>query len=134
MVHELDCLPGDGENITWFGVCNKEGPETETIIIAKDGEEIQGLKCQPEIVGIWIDSYDGTKIVDNGSKMRDDEENPAGCNTLTVGSFLVCRHGGIISPVNSGQDREVKAEEFVKGKEAYDRVMGSVQKEDISLY
>ncbi len=124
LVHELDCLPGDGENITWFGICNKEGLETESIIITRDdGEKVHGLKCHPEIVGIWIDSYDGTKIVDNGNKMEDDAENPVGCNTLTVGSFLVCKHGGIISPVNSGQHREVKVAEFEEGQEAFDRVM-----------
>ncbi len=37
-----------------------------------NGEKVHGLKCHPEIVGIWIDSYDGTKIVDNGNKMEDD--------------------------------------------------------------
>lgn len=123
VVHELDCLTGDWDNITWYGACCKENSDAERIIVTgKNGEEIRGSKCYPEIVGIWMDSYEGTKIVDNGNKMKDDPDNPVGCNTLTVGSFLVCRRGGIISPVNSGQDRMVEVEEFKEGWSAYCRV------------
>ena len=122
MVHELDCFPGDKENITWYGVCSKENPNAEKIIVTgQNGQEIHGSKCDPEPVGVWMDSYEGTRIVDS-NKMMDDPENPVGCNSLTVGSFLVCRRGGIISPVNSGQDRTVRVEEFKEGWSAYCRV------------
>ena len=124
MVHELDCIQGDTENITWFGACNKEELNTESIlVICDDGKKRAGKKCKPHIIGVWMDSYDGTKIMDNGNKMKDDIDHPVGCNTLTVGSFLVCKYGGIISPVSSGQEQEVKEKEFVEGQEAYDRVM-----------
>ena len=78
-----------------------------------------------------MDTYDGTKIVDNGNKMVDDPENPVGCNTLTVGSFLVCKYGGIITPISSGQDREVKETEFIEGEAAYNRVMNFKCEEEI---
>jgi len=98
--------------------------DTEKIIaVGYDGNKHSGKKCKPHIIGVWMDSYDGTKIVDNGNKMNDDPDNPVGCNTLTVGSFLVCKYGGIISPVSSGQEREIKESEFVGGKEAYNRVV-----------
>ena len=59
-----------------------------------------------------MESYDQTKIVDNGNKLPKEDGEIEGCNTLTMDSFLVCKHGGIIMPINSGQDREVGAEEF----------------------
>lgn len=124
VVHELDCIQGDEENITWFGACEKKELDTESIlVVGGDGNKHAGKKCKPHIVGVWIDSYDGTRIVDNGNKMEDDSENPIGCNTLTVGSFLVCKYGGIISPFSSGQEREVEESEFVEGTEAYNRVV-----------
>lgn len=124
VVHELDCIQGDEENITWFGACDKDELDTERIIaVGSDGKKHSGKKCKPHIIGVWIDSYDGTKIVDNGNKMEDDPDNPVGCNTLTVGSFLVCKYGGIISPITSGQEREIRESEFVEGVEAYNRVV-----------
>lgn len=124
VVHELDCIQGDEENITWFGVCVNEDLTTENIkVVLNDGTPMTGKKCQPHIVGVWMDAYEGTKIVDNGDKIEEDNENPSGCKTLTVGSFLICKHGGIISPFDSGQDREVEVSEFEEGQEAYDRVM-----------
>lgn len=124
VVHELDCIQGDEENITWFGACNKDELDTEKILaVGDDGKKHPGKKCKPHIIGVWLDSYDGTTIVDNGNKMEDDPDNPVGCKTLTVGSFLVCKYGGIISPISSGQEREIKENEFVEGIEAYNRVV-----------
>lgn len=186
-VHELDCVSGDGKNITWFGVCDHEDFESEQIVVInQDGSKRCGLKCNPKLIGVWMDSYEGTKIVDNSYKTfakrfglefkspqsnwpvilknaGDDEERHMpqfnlsqdiiqldrfkgnwsvdsdddtedtlegyACNVLTVGSFLVCQHGGIISPVNSGQDREVQVDEFVYGEEAYNRVMKDCDEE-----
>ena len=114
VVHELDCIQGDEENITWFGVCTPgEELETEQIqLIGDDGKKCHGKKCKPHILGTWMESYDQTKIVDNGNKLPKEDGEIEGCNTLTMDSFLVCKHGGIIMPINSGQDREVGAEEF----------------------
>lgn len=114
VVHELDCIQGEEENITWFGVCTPgEELETEQIqLIGDDGKKCHGKKCKPHILGTWMESYDQTKIVDNGNKLPKEDGEIEGCNTLTMDSFLVCKHGGIIMPINSGQDREVGAEEF----------------------
>ncbi len=134
VVHELDCIQGDTENITWFGACKSAKEELETddiLVVGDDGKKRSGKKCKPHIIGVWMDSYDATKIVDNGDKITDDTGNPVACNTLTVGSFLVCKYGGIIAPMNSGQAREIKEEEFCCGKEAYDRVMQFECKTDI---
>lgn len=123
VAHELDCIPGDRENITWFGVCDNDEIETEEVRVKlEDGGERQGKRCYPEIVGIWMDTYEGTKIVDNHDE-GEAEENLIKCKALTIGSFLVCRHGGIIAPVNSGQDLEITQDDFVLGEEAYRRVM-----------
>lgn len=124
VVHELDCMQGDEENITWFGACKEEGLDTENILaVGDDGQKHAGKKCKPHIIGVWMDSYDATKIVDNDNKITDDEEKPVACNALTVGSFLVCKYGGIIAPINSGQEREIKKEEFCEGENAFNRVM-----------
>ena len=126
VVHELDCMQGDEQNITWFGVCEKKEPDTEHILaVGDDGIKHSGKKCKPHIIGVWIDSYDGTKIADHEEGVVDNEGSSTGYNTLTVGSFLVCKYGGIIAPVSSGQEREVSKDEFVEGDEAYKRVMES---------
>lgn len=133
VVHELDCVCKDEENITWFGVCNPgEGLETEEIeLTADNGEKCHGKKCEPHIIGTWLESFEGTRIVDNGDKKEKSGEEPEGCNTITMDSFLVCKYGGIIMPISSGQDREVEESEFVKGKEAYDRVVNFTCEEEI---
>lgn len=56
------------------------------------------------------------------------------CNTLTMDSFLVCKHGGIIMPINSGQDREVGIDEFQEGWDAYRRVMGAEENKETQPY
>lgn len=131
VVHELDCIQGDEENITWFGVCTPgEELETEQIqLIGDDGKKCHGKKCKPHIIGTWLESYDQTKIVDNGNKMPKEDGEIEGCNTLTMDSFLVCKHGGIIMPINSGQDREVGAEEFdYATEEEREEALNRVQK------
>lgn len=136
VVHELDCIQGDEENITWFGVCTPgEGLETEQIqLTGDDGKKCHGKKCKPHIIGTWLESYDQTKIVDNGNKLPKEDGEIEGCNTLTMDSFLVCKHGGIIMPINSGQDREVGIDEFREGWDAYRRVMGAEENKETQPY
>lgn len=136
VVHELDCIQGDEENITWFGVCTPgEGLETEQIeLTGDDGKKCHGKKCKPHIIGTWLESYDQTKIVDNGNKLPKEDGEIEGCNTLTMDSFLVCKHGGIIMPINSGQDREVGIDEFQEGWDAYRRVMGAEENKETQPY
>ena len=140
VIHELNCICGEGENITPFGVCRSTRPaETEIITCAKDvprgpngeptgpapsGVDI-GRKCSPVIVDLkWTNTYQKTRIVDNG------EHNPGdralaksimgaaiGEATVTTLSFLVCKYGGLIEPYTSGQeydDANLTQEEFLK--------------------
>ena len=144
-IHALNCFVGEEENITWYGVCKAPcPPPTETIHLTKDvprspttgaptgtapGGFVSGHKCSPEIVGaIWMDSYELTRIVDNGdidpsdrakvqsltsnfSELTDEEQiaqstQPDGIPTTTTLSFLICKYGGLIEPYNSGQQYE----------------------------
>lgn len=82
-IHAQNCLVGDEENITWYGVCRApEPPPTEVVYLTKDvprnpktgdrtgdapGGHESGHKCRPEIVGaVWMDANEQTRIVDNG--------------------------------------------------------------------
>jgi len=82
-IHARNCLVGDEENITWYGICKApQPPPTEVVHLTKDvprnpqtgdrtgdapGGHESGHKCQPEIVGaVWMDAYEQTRIVDNG--------------------------------------------------------------------
>lgn len=82
-IHARNCLVGEEENITWYGICKAPSPPpTEVVHLTKDvprnpqtgdrtgdapGGHESGHKCQPEIVGaVWMDAYEQTPIVDNG--------------------------------------------------------------------
>ncbi|MBD5480405.1 MAG: DUF4280 domain-containing protein [Lachnospiraceae bacterium] len=136
IVHDHDCIQGEKENITWFGVCTSgEAPDTENIkLIGGDNQEHTGKKCTPVIVDIWQNSYDKTQVVKNESCKDGNLENAVVHNTVTMDSFLVCKYGGIIMPINSGQDRTVEDSEFVEGEEAHKRVLEGTEEceEEIS--
>ena len=70
-IHARNCLVGEEENITWYGICKAPSPPpTEVVHLTKDvprnpqtgdrtgdapGGHESGHKCQPEIVGaVWI--------------------------------------------------------------------------------
>lgn len=127
MIHELECIPGDRENITFFGICEPTQGELPGDTVAfekttensKDGSTgvVTGKKCNPVIIGVWQDTYSATRIVDNGAKNSGDRMRvkskdipPVGECTVTNTSFLVCKYGGLIEPINSGQN-EVNADE-----------------------
>ena len=130
LLHELECVaePVCGKekcNITHFGVCCPvEGspPPTEIITYKKTKKnskdettgKVTGFKCEPVIIGTWKNPYVLTRIVDNGDKNPADRmlctsaaavKGPYGQSVLTMNSFLVCKYGGIIIPVTSGQRR-----------------------------
>lgn len=96
---EDDCIVDD--NISYFGGCTCETPpcDTETVTLqkygdaGKDGATITGCKRCPEIIGKWRDCM---------------ERNIYGGNvkTVTTDSYLVCKYGGLIQPVSSGQEEE----------------------------
>ena len=133
LIHSLNCETGDGKNITCFGVCKAAfPPPTEHVTYQKDwkrdadgnptgdrpwGFDI-GHKCCPKIAFMevngsmlqsWQHSYEKTSIIDNkDSEAAREMETDEGLETMaiptvTTMSFLVCSHGGLIEPYNSGQ-------------------------------
>ena len=121
MVHELDCVPGPDYNISYFGVCSCPGnPNKEIVQLqaetydeqgnkvkgAESTGNVKGIKCTPIILGTWMSTYDKTRIVDNGDKDPSDKEseNPQGHPAVTTNSYLLCKFGGIIQPLSSGQE------------------------------
>ena len=133
LIHSLNCETGDGKNITCFGVCKAAfPPPTEHVTYQKDlkrdadgnptgdrpwGFDI-GHKCRPKIAFMevngsmlqsWQHSYAKTSIIDNkDSEAAREMETDEGLETMaiptvTTMSFLVCSHGGLIEPYNSGQ-------------------------------
>ena len=142
VVHEANCVAGFGpekDNIPFFGVCKAPIPPiVERVAYTKDRPRDQngcpcgespggfesGWRCQPEIVGLWKDTYPKTRIVDNGDLDHHDrdlvtsgEELPKGYSAVTTLSFLVCRYGGLIEPYNSGQDYISDAAELAYAQE-----------------
>lgn len=121
VLHELECETEcqcglEKCNITYFGICEAEPPtETKTYVKtplnSRDGTfgTVTGCKCEPVIVGTWQNCYEKTKIIDNGLKNPIDRElamktgRGNGQKTLTMQSFLICKYGGIIEPIDSGQ-------------------------------
>lgn len=111
MVHAGDSLAGD--HISSFGVCSAECPPAgEDVYFQKEGtfDEngdrktvgfgiVTGPACCPDINGEWMNAYKATLIADH--------QNPAGVPALTMQSFLVCNHGGIIRAEVSGQIRKL---------------------------
>lgn len=122
LITRLDCLPGDDQNIPTFGVCSSgKNPSKEKITLESyvpvdvDGKRqgeadstVSGKPCVPVIVGTWLLTQDETRIVDNGEKDPDDRKlgraQAKGQPMVTMKSFLVCKYGGLIEPMNCGQE------------------------------
>ena len=106
-VHQDNCKVGDTNNITYYGVCKSNcKPEGSHHIslepyVTPDGKKtssskVEGNKCVPIIVGNWMDPKEDDMIYD----MDVDRVIPC----LTTNSFLVCKYGGIIEVITSGQE------------------------------
>ena len=126
MIHELDCVPGDSNNIPSFGVCkspmvlamNPGPPEVVLKEVLHDGNgnpiETGGIVVGPMCLCAipdqkWQNTYTLTRIVDNGSKDAGDSEkdldDPSkGYPAATTSSFVMCAFGGKIVPETSGQE------------------------------
>jgi len=99
VIREDDCEPV--KNISYFGVCQGETPPdgAEEILLDKfvpegeqsTGEEVQGPRCTPDILEKWRSTKESTKI--SGTE-----------TAVTTNSYLVCRCGGLIQPITSGQE------------------------------
>lgn len=110
VVNKSDCLVGDEANIANFGLCTGINHPTEYITLDvlvptdKRGRYLsehkadtidRGYLCTPNVaMPGWINTW---KETDMG--MASEE-------SVSTKSFLVCIHGGIIYPVNSGQHAE----------------------------
>ena len=119
VMNDSDILAGLGDdsdkniiNIPSFGICdgpNKGQIGEGTIDLKKDnprnletgeitGEApdgiITGKRCNPNFTDNWQSSYGKTKIGNDGNY------------AITTNSFLVCKYGGTITVINSGQQNE----------------------------
>lgn len=108
-----DCEVGDAFNITNFAICGGIDPPEETVeledlvisdelgrfLVEQDDDTVKrGHRCMPEVAGPgWHNTFKVTEIGGTG-------QNKAGVSTQ---SFLICIHGGIIYPVNSGQHSDI---------------------------
>lgn len=124
VMNDGDILAGLGDdsdkniiNIPSFGICDSpnkgkigEGtidlkkdkprdPKTGEIIGEAQDGIITGKRCKPEFIDNWQQSYSKTKIGNS--------ENYA----ITTNSFLVCKYGGTITILNSGQQNEPSEED-----------------------
>lgn len=102
MIHMGDSKAG--VNIGDFGVCYStvEQPDTKTVLlVSEDGESnVKGKGCKPEIIGNWQDIYPVTQLLEEGESSGFDKKAVLTC------SYLVCKYGGIIRFIDSGQDFE----------------------------
>lgn len=111
IMFKKDCVAGtegDDINVTTFGVCSSPNNRTGgSIRLLKEAQRnpdgtfkeggvvdgtITGTPCIPEIVGEWESTHEDAHI------------GPEGEEALVTSSFLVCRHGGLIEIIRSGQE------------------------------
>ncbi|MDY4097186.1 MAG: PAAR-like protein [Lachnospiraceae bacterium] len=113
---EEDCIVN--KNISYFGHCNAPGCSLTEIISLKlgsvvntDGVALQevedyikvGIKCVPEFDGKWQNPHLTTLIAkDGGAEVFGDGLSPYHA-ALTTASYLICKQGGLIYPLTSGQ-------------------------------
>jgi hypothetical protein len=114
MAYKEDYVAGEDGNISPFGVCNSSTPPEETrgtsVTLKLTGEDgtvsnVQGCPCNPVIVGKWMNCHPTTLIATNESAgaAGDDPFLRKYMEALTMDSFLVCKCGGLIEPIESGQ-------------------------------
>lgn len=108
LVNAEDSVAGENENISYFGVCSSgtNDSSAKTVLLKKDYERdiygrkmseetvgnVKGKCCTPVILGPWQNVQEGTLI--------------DGAPAITPSSFLVCKYGGIIEVLDSGQHDE----------------------------
>ena len=125
LAHKLDRV--EFENVMSFGVCSSGSKylKSKSVLLEKEiidekgnvkKENVRGVACIPCILGTWLDTKKKVRLVDNGEKdpldkEKDGNDATKGYEILTMNSFLVCRHGGLIEPIDSGQDLIYEQEE-----------------------
>lgn len=117
VMHRKDCRVG--ENIMPFGICTSPvhdlkkrdsffaGAETDqegNYLHAPDDRVITGFVCEPEIADdSWKNCKKETKIAQDATPVTKGKDACTCYEAITTASYLVCRHGGIIVPMGSGQ-------------------------------
>ncbi|MCL1924197.1 MAG: DUF4280 domain-containing protein [Defluviitaleaceae bacterium] len=136
MIHEKDCKPGEGSegfNISSFGVCQAPNPPAGARTVRLElqdeygegtGQNVRGPACMPQIASFWMNTHKKTRIYDNdgskgprsgrgilppseGSVPRDIRNiGTESYAAVTLASVLPCVCGGMIFPIDSGQNNE----------------------------
>lgn len=83
-----------GVNVKYFGVCTGDCPagDGDIAVIDMNGNNCVGKKCQIEILDDWQKTKEETLV--------------KGQDALTTDSFLVCKYGGKITFISTGQEDE----------------------------
>lgn len=103
MVHLKDKEVGKHIPEGSFGICTGDCPAGDKVMVQElydehgevvgQGEEITGPACEAVIAESWKVPVDTLFIYDGGYK-----------KAVTTDSFLVCKYGGIITVLSSGQE------------------------------
>lgn len=99
LMREDDCVVDD--NISCFGICSCQTPPegASTISLAPYGGDenakgtVTGKQCCPHIIGTWRGISEQVKLSGD-------------MHGISMDSFLVCKCGGLIQPLTSGQEYE----------------------------
>lgn len=107
VLNSADCLVGDSNHITNFGTCSASNHPNEKVVLddmvptdrtgrntqsKKEDTINRGFRCIPEIVQPgWFHTYDQLEVGETDKF------------AVSTKSFLVCIHGGMIYPLDSGQ-------------------------------
>ncbi len=109
LVHDEDSVLM--ENITTFGVCSApsnpaQASGAKVLLVGEDGKNVKGPPCTPTLMPKWMNAHPKVKIARNAGAgaANGNPEARSYTNSLTMDSFLVCVCGGIIAPVESGQE------------------------------
>lgn len=118
VMHKMDCEPG--KNIMPFGLCispvhhlEKTGSlfagadvdQKGNYLQAPEDRVITGFLCEPKFEEncCWKNCKEETMIAQNAETGMKDPNECECHEAITTASYLICEHGGLIYPVNSGQ-------------------------------
>ncbi len=105
-----------------------------------DNQILTGLVCDPEIVDFWNNVNEDVMIADDATEKTKSKDECDCYPAVTIKSYLICKHGGIIYPEGSGQFEYAAYnpdyEEFpFEGDEERDRLYEAwLEDEDICRY
>ncbi len=116
LIHANDCKVD--ENIFSFGICScPKTTLTEKVTLVKgadvdhdgnyinalDEQVLTGIVCKPTINGIWRNIKEDTQIADDAAEGIEGPSGATCYGAVTNASYLLCKEGGFIMPLTSGQ-------------------------------